>query len=210
VDLEEFSAVRPSGMIAMSLNEGDELGWARLTTGKNDVILVTELGQALRIPEKVVRSMGRTAGGVQGIRLGEEDRVTSMEVVEEGAALLTVTKGGFGKQTPLAKYPVKGRGTKGISTMDHKAIGVTGRIASARVVQPSDDLTLISANGIVLRLKVKEIREAGRATRGVRVMRLQEGDAVAAVARIASADLKKAGADTDGEVVAEKDQPSLI
>jgi DNA gyrase subunit A len=171
---------------------------------------VTELGQALRIPEKVVRSMGRTAGGVQGIRLGEEDRVTSMEVVEEGAALLTVTKGGFGKQTPLAKYPVKGRGTKGISTMDHKAIGVTGRIASARVVQPSDDLTLISANGIVLRLKVKEIREAGRATRGVRVMRLQEGDAVAAVARIASADLKKAGADTDGEVVAEKDQPSLI
>ncbi len=210
VDLEEFSAVRPSGMIAMSLNEGDELGWARLTTGNNDVILVTELGQALRIPEKVVRSMGRTAGGVQGIRLGEEDRVTSMEVVEEGAALLTVTKGGFGKQTPLAKYPVKGRGTKGISTMDQKAIGVTGRIATARVVQPSDDLTLISSNGIVLRLKVKEIREAGRATRGVRVMRLQEGDAVAAVARIASADLKKAGADTDGEVVVEKDQPSLI
>ncbi len=182
VDLEEFSAVRPSGMIAMSLNEGDELGWARLTTGKNDVILVTEMGQALRIPEKVVRSMGRTAGGVQGIRLGEGDRVTSMEVVEEGAALLTVTKGGFGKQTPLTKYPVKGRGTKGISTMDQKAIGVTGRIASARVVQPTDDLTLISVNGIVLRLKVKVIREAGRATKGVRVMRLQAGDSIAAVA----------------------------
>ena len=210
MDLEEFSAVRPSGMIAMSLDEGDELGWARLTTGKNDVMLVTELGKALRIPEKVVRSMGRTAGGVQGIRLGNEDRVAGMEVVEEGGALLTVTKGGFGKQTPLEKYPVKGRGTGGISTMDQKAIGVTGKIASARVVQPSDDLTLISVNGIVLRLKVKDIREAGRATKGVRVMRLQAGDSVAAVARIASADLKMAGASDNGEEAVDKDQPSLI
>jgi DNA gyrase subunit A len=94
--------------------------------------------------------------------------------------------------------------------MDQKAIGVTGKIASARVVQPSDDLTLISVNGIVLRLKVIDIREAGRATKGVRVMRLQTGDSIAAVARIASADLKKAGASVNGEDAIDKDQPSLL
>jgi DNA gyrase subunit A len=197
-------------MIAMSLDDGDELGWARLTTGKNDVILVTEMGQALRIPETVVRSMGRTAGGVQGIRLAKDDRIASMEVAEEGASLLTVTEGGFGKRTPLEKYPVKGRGTGGVATMDQKSINVTGKISSARVVQPTDDLTLISVNGIVLRLKVKDIREAGRATKGVRVMRLQAGDSVAAVARIASADLKKAGASANGEEAVDKDQPPLL
>jgi DNA gyrase subunit A len=210
VALEEFSSVRPSGMIAMSLEEGDELGWAHLTTGKNDIMLVTELGQALRIPETVVRSMGRTAAGVQGIRLRTDDRVASMEVIESGGALLTVTREGFGKQTSLEKYPVKGRGTGGIATMDQKSIGVTGRIAAARVVQQSDDLTLISANGIVLRLNVKDVREAGRATRGVKMMRLQPGDNVAAVARIASSDLKKAGASTNGDAEPDKEQPPLL
>jgi DNA gyrase subunit A len=210
VDLEEFSSVRPSGMIAMSLESGDELGWAHLTTGNNDILLITEQGQALRFPEKVVRSMGRTASGVQGIRLSADDRVASMEVVEAGGALLTVTKEGFGKQTSLDKYAIKGRGTRGIATMDQKAIGVTGRIAAARVVQQSDDLTLISAYGIVLRLKVMDVRVAGRATRGVKMMRLQSGDSVAAVARIASADLKKAGAVENGDTEPEKDQPPLL
>jgi DNA gyrase subunit A len=210
VDLEEFSSVRPSGMIAMSLENGDELGWAHLTTGNNDIMLVTEQGKAVRYSEKVVRSMGRTASGVQGIRLSEDDRVASMEVVEDGGALLTVTKEGFGKQTPLEKYPVKGRGTRGVSTMNPNALGVTGRITAARVVQPSDDLTLISSNGIVLRLKVKDVREAGRATRGVKMMRLLPGDTVAAVARIASADLKKAGAAENGDAETEKEQPPLL
>jgi DNA gyrase subunit A len=210
VDLEEFSSVRPSGMIAMSLENGDELGWAHLTTGKNEILLVTEQGQALRFAEGVVRSMGRTAGGVRGIRLRNDDRVASMEVVEDDGALLTVTKEGFGKQTPLKQYSVKGRATGGVSTMDKKALGVTGKIAAARVVQQSDDLTLISANGIVLRLKVKEVRTAGRATRGVKMMRLLPGDSVAAVARIASADLKKAGATENGDAETEKEQPPLI
>jgi DNA gyrase subunit A len=197
-------------MIAMSLDEGDELGWARLTTGKDDILLVTEMGQALRIPETVVRSMGRTAGGVQGIRLKAEDRVAGMEVVEDGGSLLTVTKEGYGKQTRLDKYPVKGRGTGGIATMDQKSIGLTGRITAARVVQQTDDLTLISSGGIVLRLNVKDVREAGRATRGVKMMRLQVGDSVAAVARIAAADLKKAGAANNGAAEPEKEQPPLI
>jgi DNA gyrase subunit A len=116
--------------------------------------------------EGAVRVMGRTAAGVQGIRLAADDYVTSFEVVEKGGALLVVTERGYGKQTPLARYPAKGRATGGVATIDQKARAITGRIASARVVQPSDDLTIISAGGIILRLKVSQIKEAGAPPRG--------------------------------------------
>jgi DNA gyrase subunit A len=211
VALGEFAAVRPSGLIAMTLDGDDELGWARLTTGKDEIIFVTEHGQALRFVEGAVRVMGRTAAGVQGIRLAADDYVTSFEVVEKGGALLVVTERGFGKQTPLERYPVKGRATRGVATIDQKARAITGRIASARVVQPSDDLTIISTGGIILRLKVSQIKEAGRATRGVRMMKLGQEDSVAAVARIANADLKIAGAaDGNGQKPAETAQETLF
>ncbi len=121
-----------------------------------------------------------------------------MEIIEPEGSLLIVTKNGHGKQTPLSQYTPKGRATNGIATIDQKAIPIVGKIVTARVVQPSDDLTLISANGIVLRLKVKEIKVAGRATRGVHLIRLQAGDGLAAIARIAAAALKKAGANGSG------------
>ncbi len=209
VDLEEFAAVRPSGLIAMTLENGDELGWAHLTNGKNEIMLITEKGQALRFAEGEVRSMGRSAAGVQGIRLGKGDKVTSMEIVEPGGSLLVVTREGYGKQTPLKEYSAKGRATGGIATIDQKALGVIGTIVAARVVQASDDITLISTNGLVLRLKVKQIKEASRPTRGVRLTKPQPGDSVVAVARIAAADLKKAGANgADSEP--EKPQPALL
>jgi DNA gyrase subunit A len=135
---------------------------------------------------------------VQGIRLGKGDRVTSMEIVEPGGSLLVVTDEGYGKRTPLKEYSAKGRATGGIATIDQKSLDKIGKIASARVVQPADDITVISTNGLVLRLKVKDIKEAGRATRGVRLMRPQAGDSVAAIARIANADLKAVGANGDG------------
>jgi len=210
VSLEEFAAVRPSGLIAMSLEDGDQLGWARLTGDKDEILLVTERGQALRFGANNVRPMGRAASGVQGIHLGKEDRVTSMEIVEEGGTLLILTEHGYGKQTPLAQYPKKGRATGGVATIDQKALDVTGKIAAARIVQSSDDVTIISANGIVLRLKVKELKQAGRATRGVHTIKLQAGDNVAAVARIAAADLKKAGAGSDIDEEAPKEQPVLL
>jgi DNA gyrase subunit A len=211
VALGEFAAVRPSGLIAMTLDGDDELGWARLTTGKDEIIFVTEHGQALRFMEGAVRVMGRSAAGVQGIRLAVDDYVTSFEVVENGGALLVVTERGYGKQTPLARYPAKGRATGGVATIDQKARAITGRIASARVVQPSDDLTIISTGGIILRLKVSQIKEAGRATRGVRMMKLGNEDSVAAVARIANADLKIAGAaDGNGQKPAETAQETLF
>ena len=211
VDLEEFAAVRPSGLIAMTLENGDELGWARLTSGKDEILLVTQNGQALRFAEDEVRAMGRAAAGVQGIRLGKGDRVTSMEIVEPGGSLLVVTDEGYGKRTPLKEYSAKGRATGGIATIDQKSLDKIGKIASARVVQPADDITVISTNGIVLRLKVKDIKEAGRATRGVRLMKPQTGDSIAAIARIANADLKAVGANGNGaEKPVEKEQPNLL
>jgi DNA gyrase subunit A len=198
VILEEFASVRPSGLIAMSLARDDILGWARLTSGTDDLIIVTEMGQALRFSEKLVRPMGRTAAGVQGIRLGKDDQVTSMSPVQPGGSLLIVTSGGFGKQTPLSEYPAKGRATGGIATIDKKAIAIIGKITSARVVQQDDHLTLISANGVAIRLKVKDVKVSGRSTRGVRLMRLHAGDYVASVARVGTEDLKRVGAKVNG------------
>jgi DNA gyrase subunit A len=194
VDMEEFAAVRPSGLIAMTLDEGDTLGWARPTSGKDEVIFVTERGQALRYEETKIRATGRQASGVRGIRLTEGDSVTSMDVVNKEGSLLIVTTGGFGKQTPLKEYALKGRGTKGIATMDQKVLPEIGKIAAARVVQNDDDLTIITANGVALRMKVKAIKQSGRATKGVHLIKPQEGDYVATVARIAAEDLKRAGA----------------
>jgi DNA gyrase subunit A len=194
VDMEEFASVRPSGLIAMGLEEGDVLGWAHPTSGKDEVIFVTERGRALRFDENKVRSMGRQAGGVQGIRLAEGDLVTSMEVVDKEGSLLIVTTGGFGKQTPLKEYIPKGRGTHGIATMDQKVLPEIGKIAAARVVKNDDDLTIITANGVALRMKVKNIKQSGRATKGVHLIKPQDGDYVATVARIAAEDLKRAGA----------------
>ncbi len=211
VDLEEFASVRPSGLIAVTLEVDDELGWARLTSGKDEVIIVTEQGQALRFGEHLVRPMGRTAAGVQGIRLSKGDAVTSMTIPQPDGSLFIVTTGGYGKQTPLKEYPAKGRATGGVSTIDKNAISSVGKITAARVVQPADHLTLISAGGVVIRLKVKDVKAAGRATRGVRLMRLGEGDYVASVARIAAEDLKRAGAQVNGNGDEKaEEQPKLL
>jgi DNA gyrase subunit A len=182
--LSDLSSVRSSGMIAMGLDDGDELGWARLTSGKDDILFVTAYGQALRISESKIRSMGRTAGGVTGIGLAEGDKVASMEVVEPNGSLLVVSTKGFGKRTPLSEYPVKGRATGGVATFDVKNLDRTGEISVARVVQEEDEVTLISSAGLVLRLKVSEIRQSGRATRGTHLMDIQEGDSVASLARM--------------------------
>ena len=188
-----FASVRPSGLIAISLGEGDELGWVRLTRGEDEIIMVTKNGQALRFSEKEVRSMGRTAAGVIGIRLHKGDRVTSMEVVEPEGELLVVTTKGYGKRTLLSEYTSKSRATRGILTIDKKAFNKVGVIAAARVVQEADDLTMMSAGGVIIRTKVENISRSGRATRGVLLMNLKEGDNVASVARIARADLLRVG-----------------
>jgi len=208
VAMEEFAAVRPSGLIAISLEDGDQLGWVRQTSGKDEIIIVTEQGQALRFGEAKVRAMGRQAAGVQGIKLKSEDVVTSMDVVEKDGSLLVITTKGFGKQTPLKEYTAKGRATSGNFTIDPKALKEIGKIAAARVVQMDDDLTIMTSNGVTLRLKVKEVRQAGRATRGVHLIKPNEGDEVASIARISAQDLKKVGAETKAEEP--EAQPKLV
>ncbi len=190
VALNEFAAVRPSGLIAISLEEGDVLGWARVTLGTQEIIIVSEQGQALRFSTNSVRAMGRQAAGVNAMRLDSSDFITSMEVVDDEADLLVVTEKGYGKRTPLKQYPVKGRATGGVMTIDQKNLGTTGRIVSARIVKPEDDLTVISAGGVALRTKMANVRQAGRATMGTRIITLKDGDTVASVARLAAADLK--------------------
>ncbi len=197
VALSEFASVRPSGLIAISLEPGDVLGWVRLTTGSDEIILVTAQGQALRYHEKLVRPMGRPAGGVRAISLREGDRLTGMDVVDPQGDLLVVTEKGFGKRTPLEEYPVKGRGTSGVVTLSREKLGVTGPIASAGVVHDDDDLTIISGAGILLRTKVSQVKRAGRATMGVKLIELREGDYVASVARIAARDLQQVGAEEE-------------
>ena len=210
VSMEEFASVRPSGLIAMSLEEGDQLGWARLTSGKDEIIIVTENGQALRFSETKVRSMGRQAAGVQGMKLKNDDAVTSMDVVEKDGSLLVITTKGYGKQTPLKDYSAKGRATSGNFTIDPKALKEIGKIAAARVVQNADDLTIMTSNGLTLRMKVKEVKQSGRATKGVHLIKPQEGDNVASVARISAEDLKKVGAQVVESSEPEEIQPKLV
>jgi len=191
VALSEFASVRPSGLIAIGLDGGDRLGWVRLTSGQDDILLVTAEGQALRISEDEIRPMGRPGTGVNGIGLRGKDQVTSMDVVEPDGFLLVMSENGYGKRAPLSEYPRKGRATGGVATADQKNLDRTGKIAVARVVQEDDEVTLISAGGTVLRIKVKEISQAGRATRGVRVMDLAKGDVVASLARLSTASLER-------------------
>lgn len=192
--LSEFEAVRPSGLIAMGLDKGDELAWVRLASGKEHIILATQQGKALRFPISKVRPMGRQASGVKAITTKARDQLAGMEVVETGGDLLVVTTKGYGKRTSLKEYAAKGRGTSGMLTLDVKAIPAIGHVAAVRVVQPADEVTIISTGGVVLRTKVKDIKHAGRATRGVRLMNVASGDSVATLARIAEADLKRVGA----------------
>ena len=194
IALSELASVRPSGVIAISLEEGDELGWARLTHGKDEIILVTEHGQALRYSENKVRPTGRTSAGVTAIRLAKNDHVTSMEVVEADGSLVVITTRGYGKKTRLEEYSSKGRATGGVTTINKKALPKIGLVTSARVVQEDDDLTIMSANGVVLRTDVKEISSMGRAARGVTIIKLDPDDYVVSMARVATAELRQAGA----------------
>lgn len=182
--IEEYAAVRSSGLIALNLNKGDELGWVKMTRGEEEIILVTEGGYAIRFSGRDIRPMGRAAGGVMGIKLSPKDAVAAMDVVDPKADLLVVTERGFGKRTPLSEYPLYGRYVKGVQTIDVRRLGEIGRIVDARVVSEEDEITFISGEGMVIRTSVKNISSMGRATKGVVIMNLREGDTVASLARI--------------------------
>ncbi|MFS8640440.1 MAG: DNA gyrase subunit A, partial [Symbiobacteriaceae bacterium] len=181
--LVEFTHIRRGGLIALTLDEHDELVGVQLTDGRHDLLLVTRGGQAIRFPVSEVRSMGRAARGVMGIRLEPGDQVVGMEVVDDAADLLVVTERGFGKRTPLKEFRSQGRGGKGI-----RAITITprnGPVADFEVVRAGEEVMLVSQGGIVLRVPVEQVSVQGRAAQGVTIMRLEPGDRVSAVATLA-------------------------
>ena len=178
----EYDSSRREGIIALNLREGDEVVRVQPTSGKNDVLLITKQGKAIRFKEDHVRPMGRTATGVIGIRIDEDDEVVACEVIDEGEELLVVTEFGYGKRTKLADFPRKGRGGKGVIAA--KLTRPRGPIVGASVVTPDDEVFLISNAGQVIRVPVKGISRQGRPATGVRVMQLPEGASVSAVAPV--------------------------
>ena len=188
-ELSEFDSVRPSGLIAINLEEDDELGWVRLTQGDQELIIVTEQGQALRFREEDVRPMGRTATGVYAIKLNSNDYVASACAIDpcpgsdDGteANLLIITTKGYGKRTALSEFSVQGRYGKGVRCLGGKR-GHSGIVAVARVVCPDDEVTIISAGGMVLRTPVTDIPQMGRTARGAKVINLKRGDEATSLA----------------------------
>ncbi|MCB8938477.1 MAG: DNA gyrase subunit A [Ardenticatenaceae bacterium] len=198
VEVNVFENVRPSGLIAINLEEDDSLGWVKLTEGEQDLIIVSEQGKGIRFSEEDVRPMGRNAAGVNAIRLDSWDNVAGADVVLPDEDLLVITEKGYGKRTPLDEYRQQNRYGQGVRAMVLTPER-TGKIVSARVVARGDEVTCISANGIILRTSTDVISQQGRSTQGVRVMDLREGDTVASVAVIREGRLSQVnGEESDG------------
>lgn len=191
VKASAFANVRTNGLIAMNLDDNDSLEWARLTSGKQEFIIVTRNGKALRFHETQVRALGRTAAGVWAIRLRENDVITSCDVVQSGTDLLVLHERGWGKRVSLNEYRPRGRYTQGVWTTDRSRRAEVGPIVAARVVNEKDQITVITSNGIMLRTPVSGISQMGRSTRGVRIVNLAAGDSVAALAVLGHEDLTR-------------------
>jgi len=186
--LDEFSRPRPSGIIAVGLDEGDYLVGAALTDGKYDVMLFSSEGKAVRFEESDVRPMGRQATGVRGMRLGDGQRVVCMLAANnESKGVLTATENGFGKRTPLAEYPRHGRGGQGVISIQTSERN--GNVVGAVLADDNDEVMLISTGGVLIRTSVAQIREMGRSTQGVTLISLSEGEKLAGIERIEERDL---------------------
>jgi DNA gyrase subunit A len=182
--LAEYSNPRRGGIIAIRLRKGDHLIDVKLTDGKGEVFIATQRGMAIHFSEKDVRAIGRAGQGVRGIRLGKGDRVIGSEVTTKGWTVLTVTEKGMGKRTDVSKYRLQRRGGKGVT--NQKITTKTGNVVVVRAVRPEDEILAITAKGVVNRQMIKGISVIGRATQGVRVVRLDAGDKVVSVGRIAA------------------------
>jgi DNA gyrase subunit A len=210
--LSDFSNPRKAGIIAVDLDEGDFLVGAAITDGKHDVMLFSDAGKAVRFDENDVRPMGRTARGVRGMNLSDGQEVIAMLVapaevaegavaaVEDAAApnsVLTATENGYGKRTPIAEYTRHGRGTKGMIAIQTSERN--GKVVAAALVSPEDQIMLITTGGVLVRTRVSEIREMGRATQGVTLINVDEGTHLSGLQRIAESDSDEEGDDMGDE-----------
>jgi DNA gyrase subunit A len=182
--LAEYNTpLKSEGIIAINLKDGDELVGVRHSSGNDDILMVSRSGQAIRFHEKEARPMGRATAGVQGMRLRKDDEVISLSVAKDDDDLLVVTEQGYGKRTPIHEYPRKGRGGLGVKTV--QLTDAKGQLAGARVVRDGYQVMLISTGGTVIRMSVDEIKRLGRATQGVIVVRLKDGEIVSSLAPVA-------------------------
>jgi DNA gyrase subunit A len=218
--LAEFSRPRPSGIIAVGLEEGDYLVGAALTDGKYDVMLFSSDGKSVRFEEGDVRPMGRQATGVRGMRLAEGSRVVCMLAAkDESRSVLTATEKGYGKRTPIAEYPRHGRGGQGVIAIQTSERN--GAVIGAVLVEDQDQVMLISTGGVLIRTEVSQIREMGRSTQGVTLISLAEGEKLAGLERIEERDvngnggnghgpegLDPSGNGSDGDIAPEPAPPS--
>jgi DNA gyrase subunit A len=198
-ELDAYSHPRPSGIIAITLEEGDDLIGAEVTDGKRDVFLGTKDGLSIRFNEEDVREIGRTGKGVIGVRLDKGNEVVGMEIVRDDSTILTVTENGFGKRSSLEDYRSQSRGGKGIITI--KTTEKNGRVVAIAQVSKEDEILLITGNGKILRTRAKDISVQGRNTQGVRLLETEEGDKVKSLAKVVEREEEK-------EVGTEKDLPA--
>lgn len=196
-ELSQYKNVRKNGLIAIGLDEGDEIAGVRMTDGNAQIIVATRMGYAIRIDETQMRPMGRSAHGVKAIRLREGDFVVSMARIREGASVLTVTEKGIGRRTDIGSYKLQNRGGMGI--LNYKVSDEKGFVCGIKVIDESDDIILVSAGGVIIRIRAKDIRLMGRYATGVKLMRIPEDDKVVAFTRTEH--------DEDAEI-AEVEQPS--
>jgi DNA gyrase subunit A len=194
--------IKADGIIAINIRDDDELIAVRRTSGHDDIIMVSRSGQAARFSESQVRAMGRDTSGVRGMNVSQKDNaVLAMDVARDDQELLVVTENGYGKRTPIPDYPVKGRGTMGVKTI--QLTEDKGALAGALVVREHQELVFISTGGMVQRTSVRGINRYGRASQGVRVMNIRDDDQVSAVALVVESE-----AETAASVVDDSPEPS--
>ena len=190
--LSEFSRPRPSGIIAVNLDDGDYLIGVALTDDKQDVMLFSDAGKAVRFAESEVRGMGRNAGGVRGMKLSEGGRVISLLTADnENVSVLTATENGYGKRTPIGDYTKHGRGTQGMIAIANSERN--GKLVAAQIVGDDDEIMLITTGGVLIRTRISEVRDMGRATQGVRLINLGEGEKLAGLEKILERDDEENG-----------------
>lgn len=189
--ISEFETNRKNGLIAINLRDGDELIDIKETSGNDDIIIVTKHGKSIRFSEKDVRATGRAAMGVRALKLGEGDEVISMCLVNEEDKLLVVTQNGFGKRTPVKDYKKQERGGKGILTYDKSKFSKTGELVGAVTVEEDDEVLLINSDGIIIRIEAKDVSEFGRATQGVKIMKVEEDANIISMTKVIKEDSEK-------------------
>jgi DNA gyrase subunit A len=193
--LSQFDTNRKSGLIAINLKDGDEMIGIKQSTGTNIVVVVTRNGKSISFHENDVRPMGRLAGGVRAIKLDSDDEVVAMDLAEPEEQLLVVTKNGYGKRTDVEEYKVQSRGGKGVLTYDKAKFKKTGELIGATVINSDDEILLINSDGIIIRIGMEDVKPLGRATQGVKIMKVGEEAQIIALAKV----VKEAEDEEDGE-----------